>query len=143
MDRRGFVEITAGTLLSTGLAACASLVTVPVEARNGRIRLRLADHPSLAHAGGALRIQPIGAEHPLVVLSLEAGEYAVLSPVCTHQGCLVEVAGPRLACPCHGSEYDRTGNVLAGPAERALARYASEVTSDGVLLIDFPDGAGA
>ena len=139
LDRRDFVT-TCVCLLAGGLvSACASLAARPVPVTNGRVRLALADHPELARADGALKILPHGATNPVYVLRLEGGEFAALSPICTHQGCTVDVQGPRLVCPCHGSTYGRDGTVLRGPAQRALTRYGVSV-SDGVLVIDV--GAG-
>ncbi len=136
MDRRGFVQSTACMLFGGAVSGCASLVSMPVEARNGRVRLVVRHHPQLEAQGGYLRIKPAELSHHLLVLSLGAGEFAVLSPICTHQQCVVEVAGARIVCPCHGSEYDRRGSVLTGPAQRALRRYATELTPAGELVID-------
>ena len=140
LDRRGFVA-TCACLIAGGLvSACASLATRPVPTAGGRVRLVLADHPELTRIGGAMKILPEGATDPLYVLRLESGEFAVLSPICTHRGCVVDLHGPRLICPCHGSTYDRNGTVIRGPAERALSRFHATV-SEGVLVIDVGDGA--
>ncbi len=135
IGRRDFVQATAAAAVAASLGGCASLQTVRVESRGGVVRLRIADYPQLQGPGGYLRVETATREEHLVVLALRDGGYAALSPVCTHQGCTVDVAGDRLACPCHGSEYDRTGEVLRGPAERRLDRYPVEVTPDGELLI--------
>lgn len=135
MDRRTFVA--RGTCaLAVAIAGCASLASVRVVPEAGRVRLSPLDHPSLAGPGGFLKVMPEGWNTPLYVLALGGGAWAAVSPICTHQGCTVDIAGPRLECPCHGSMYDREGNVLRGPAERALQRFPVEVDAAGVLAID-------
>jgi glycine/D-amino acid oxidase-like deaminating enzyme/nitrite reductase/ring-hydroxylating ferredoxin subunit len=54
----------------------------------------------------------------------EEGRLHVLSPVCTHMGCLVRwnTSARTWDCPCHGARYAATGEVLEGPALRALTR---------------------
>jgi cytochrome b6-f complex iron-sulfur subunit len=135
VDRREFV-VTCACFLAGGLvSACASLATRPVPVTDGRVRLVLVEHPELTRPDGALKILPQGASDPVYILRLESGEYAAISPICTHQGCTVDIQGPRLVCPCHGSTYDRDGTVLRGPAERALSRFVTAL-NDGVLVVD-------
>ncbi|MDH3732010.1 MAG: Rieske (2Fe-2S) protein [Gemmatimonadota bacterium] len=135
-ERREFVQISACAALGTGLVGCASLAVVSVPTGGGRARLVLRDYPQLASPGGYLRVQPDDLPHHLLVFAGDAGEFTVVSPVCTHRQCIVSVAGPRLVCPCHGSEYERDGTVTMGPAERRLDRYPAEVNAAGELVID-------
>jgi Rieske Fe-S protein len=130
MPRREFIALCGGA----AAAACASITARPVDIIDGRVDLRLADHPELAHPDGAIAIQVPGRRAPLFVLRVSDAEYAVLSPICTHRGCTVEVAGDLLECPCHGSMYNRTGGVVRGPAERALTRYPATLQGDRLVI---------
>jgi nitrite reductase/ring-hydroxylating ferredoxin subunit len=144
IDRREFVERSVAAMLGASLlSACASLVTRTVTPIDGALRLALAHYPELTADGGSLKVLPKGAPDPIYVLALGNRRYAALSPICTHLGCTVEIEEGRLVCPCHGSNYDREGRVLRGPAERPLGRYRAELTSDDVLVIDLRTAADA
>lgn len=134
-DRREFLCGLCGALAASVLPGCASVLAVSVPVQLGRVRLRIPDHPGLAGPDGALRVRPVGASQPVYVLRQPAGEWAAVVPICTHQGCTVDISGRYLVCPCHGSTYDRAGNVLRGPAERVLARLPLTLEGD-VIVID-------
>lgn len=71
-----------------------------------------------------------------VVLVRDGDDVEGYSAVCTHQGCLVdEVADGEIRCPCHGSVFDaRSGDVVRGPAQRALAEVDVDVRDGRVVL---------
>ena len=54
-----------------------------------------------------------------------AGKLIAFSPWCTHLGCAYrwDAARGQFSCPCHGSWFSKTGDVIAGPAPRPLDRY--------------------
>ncbi|MFQ5556085.1 MAG: ubiquinol-cytochrome c reductase iron-sulfur subunit [Acidimicrobiales bacterium] len=66
------------------------------------------------------------------------GEVVALSEKCTHLGCRVPFCGSsnRFECPCHGSVFNRAGDLLEGPAPRGLDRHPLEVRDDGLIYID-------
>ena len=60
--------------------------------------------------------------HQMAVYRDEDGSVTRLSPICTHMGCKVawNDAERSWDCPCHGSRFTPEGDVMGGPAERAL-----------------------
>ena len=64
------------------------------------------------------------------------GKLFVFQSKCTHQGCIVPYVGSqsKFICPCHGSEYDKTGVVLQGPATRRLPILDAKI-ENGQLLV--------
>lgn len=87
-------------------------------------RLRPSYVDSVAEvAPGTGAIVRIGGRRCAVHRTAE-GELRVLSPRCTHLGCLVRFNDAESAweCPCHGSRFGTEGEVLEGPATRPLER---------------------
>ena len=138
-ERRRFVSVAAAAVCAALAGGCATVAAVPVAVSRGRVRLDLSTHLALQNPGGYLKVLPEGRDVPIYVLR-DGGGWSALSPVCTHLGCVVEVEGAALVCPCHGSTYDRMGRVLRGPAERALERFPVDEESQGRLVIELEPG---
>jgi cytochrome b6-f complex iron-sulfur subunit len=71
-----------------------------------------------------------------IVRSTE-GFYA-LSAVCSHLGCLTvwKQESGTIACPCHGSTFQRDGSMITGPAPKPLLWLRMWMTDDGELMVD-------
>ncbi|MEJ2688901.1 MAG: ubiquinol-cytochrome c reductase iron-sulfur subunit [Deltaproteobacteria bacterium] len=60
----------------------------------------------------------------------------VLSPSCSHLGCLVNWNDLKreFDCPCHGGRYDMAGKVIGGPPPKPLTRLPY-VIKEGFLYV--------
>ena len=69
----------------------------------------------------------------------EAQGVSAIQQRCTHLDCLFSWDREKelFVCPCHGSEFDRSGFVLRGPATRDLDRFVVQLAdSEGALLAE-------
>ena len=73
----------------------------------------------------------------LDVVRAAEGFYAIQA-VCTHLGCLTawNTELGIIACPCHGSKFNREGVKIAGPAPRPLPWLRMWLSDDGDLMVD-------
>lgn len=71
----------------------------------------------------------------VALIRTEKGVYAV-SIVCTHLGCIVKPSVTGFDCPCHGSKFTNNGEVLRGPAPKALPRVGVKHLGGGEYMVD-------
>eukprot|EP00922_Rhytidocystis_sp_ex-Travisia-forbesii_P054920 GHVS01081349.1.p1 GENE.GHVS01081349.1~~GHVS01081349.1.p1 ORF type:complete len:494 (+),score=137.40 GHVS01081349.1:513-1994(+) len=64
-------------------------------------------------------------------------EWLVVSAVCTHLGCIPHEGGGYggFFCPCHGSHYDTSGRIRAGPAPSNLVVPPYKFLDDNTIVI--------
>ena len=130
MDRRRFVRAlpmlsaTAAGMSTVSLTACASVPYLRPVSDGDRVVLRRSDFGDSLDA----LVESAHRPWPIYVRRSPDGTFSAVSAYCTHRGCLPDPAGDRLICPCHGSEFAFTGELIKGPAEDPLRRF--EVTSD-------------
>ena len=63
-------------------------------------------------------------------------EVIAFGPQCPHLGCAYHWNAPKheFLCPCHSSTFSIQGEVLTGPAPRALDRYDLKIEQDKLLV---------
>lgn len=69
---------------------------------------------------------------------LEDGHMIALWHRCTHLGCTVpwrEDEG-QFHCPCHSSLFNRTGEVIGGPAPRPLDYFSINIDDKNQVIVD-------
>jgi cytochrome b6-f complex iron-sulfur subunit len=136
LSRRYFLEIVGAGALGV-VAAGSAVLTAQYLSPNV-----LHEPPLKFHAGSVQDFSPdsvtlIVDQKSYVVRAKEGYLYA-MSAVCTHLGCITGWKSDEavIACPCHGSRFDRQGNVIGGPAPRQLPRYLISLEDRGELIVD-------
>ena len=148
ITRRGFCvaacQVSSGVTLATLLSGCggesptspgggASSPLSVLQGQFGNARVQVPASGALTEVGGAVLVDSIAG---LFLLSrASASAFTAVDAICTHEGCTVNGQdGSTYVCPCHGSRYNRNGQVIAGPAKANLRQYATTFT-DGVVTI--------
>lgn len=135
------------TLAAAGIAAsrCGGSPTAPggslgnllavltATSANGVLTLAISAGSPLATVGGAALIQSSSGN--FLVARTAQTTFVALTAICTHQACTItNVSGSLYVCPCHGSEYNQSGQVVQGPAAQSLRQFATQFT-DPTLTI--------
>jgi len=132
--RQFFVKLGAGSLAMAGIGGCVFGIQY--------LAPSVLYEPSPIVNAGKPEHYPddsvtLDPRFGIFVVRQPEGFYA-LSAVCTHLGCL-SVWKPEsgvIACPCHGSVFQRDGSVISGPAPRSLPWLKMWTTDDGSLMVD-------
>jgi len=97
-----------------------------------RVQIPVAGSP-LADVGGAVLVQSVAGMFLLSRTS--ATSFSAVDAICSHESCTITgVSGDIYVCPCHGSRYNRSGRVMAGPATASLRQFPTTFT-DGTVTI--------
>jgi cytochrome b6-f complex iron-sulfur subunit len=142
MTRRKFLGwawfgTMAGLLSSSGYSIYSYLKPLLEGSFGGKINLGLAslfsEKGSITHVNDArLYVSHVEDE--------ESGESGVLAmwQRCTHLGCTVPwiEEEEHFHCPCHGSVFNKKGEVLDGPAPRPMDIFPVEYNEKDELVAD-------
>ncbi|WP_418906901.1 Rieske (2Fe-2S) protein [Glutamicibacter endophyticus] len=145
-NRRTVVGVGAALGGSALLAACGdghsaapvnSPSTVPEPTGQGQALLTLADLPVGSRAS-AVASGANGSEVGVLLFRPSEDSVLAYTNVCTHQGCAVSSDAPSgedFYCACHGSQFSPAdGTATHGPAKAALARFATKIEGDEILV---------
>ena len=137
----------AGTPMSRrallGLAGAATLGLAGVAtAARGRYRPPPPPPPSGTPLAAAADVAPgeglavAAPEGPVMLVRASDGALSAYSGTCTHAGCDVEWRGGRIACPCHGAQFDpATGAPTHGPAREPLPTLEVRERGTDIFLV--------
>lgn len=79
-------------------------------------------------------IRPKNMFYDIAVQKKEDNSYTAVLLLCTHQQTQLTVTGNGYSCPLHGSNFDKNGNVLKGPAEKSLQHFNTSVSNNNLII---------
>jgi cytochrome b6-f complex iron-sulfur subunit len=132
LPRRDFLSLAWKSLLSlTGLLGLGGIIQY--------FSYQSYPSPPTAFDLGKPEDYPLGTRARIpdaqAVLQHGADGLKAYSLVCTHLGCTVDLVKEGFSCPCHGSQFDLTGEVDQGPAVLPLMELSLEVNDQGRLIL--------
>lgn len=135
MERRSFIRscglicysVTAFSFLLEG---CKTSYVSSVLSSGNILSVRKTD----VRKGKAALVKASGYAEPICVSQTESGDYSAVLMLCTHKGCELSLAGKYLLCPCHGSEFKSTGEVLSPPANQDLQKFQVTTDNENILI---------
>ena len=133
VQRRDFLGLAAlWSFLATGLVMMAGVLRLPMPSVFPETGSRFRIGPPDRFPPGSSTPIP---ERNVLVQRDERGLRA-MSLVCTHLGCIVHGEEGGFICPCHGSRFDSSGRVTAGPAPSRLRYLEVTFAPSGELVVD-------
>ena len=143
-SRRSFVTTMAGFAALVGFGVALGSIRVPQSASSPTSSAPAASSTTPITNTSSLQVNtPVYFDYPSgypnVLFKRSDGTLAAFSTLCTHVCCETsyEASSGIFLCPCHGSEFDSSGNVIRGPAATPLPQISLTVDSSGNV---FPTG---
>lgn len=140
MDRKNFIKAsciacTSFGLLNTVLQSCT---TVKYATGNMSENGLLVDLKEFTNGKDSYSpyviVRHDDLQYPICVYHIKDDAYSALLLCCTHQGAELQVAGEQLTCPAHGSEFNKQGKVMQGPASADLRSFPVTVVNKQLFI---------
>lgn len=142
MERRKFIKTCCYTAIGIPLGAsllqsCGAIHYATSTVENQRIAVSKLEFIETKKSKQRprdfvlLNIQGLG--FPICLYNVK-GDFVASLLKCTHRGCELNVGGGIYSCPCHGSEFSTTGQVLEGPADQNLKVYKTETDEENIYI---------
>ena len=122
-----------GTSTSPSGTTAPSLARLTGTVAGNQVTVDIGAGSALAATGGQAQVQ--AGSTSLLVARTGASTFSALTAICTHEACLIANGeGGAFVCPCHGSRFDATGRVLAGPAVTSLRSFATAFSGSSLTI---------
>ena len=125
MDMTGTAAALCCISTTTLLSGCTPVKTIQTTLVKGKL---LVDKAMFTESKFVI-VNSESLKVPVYLSQVDNDSYRAFLMVCTHKSCELRPTGSFLSCPCHGSEFSNSGEVLKGPAMDALSEYKVELNN--------------
>ncbi|MDQ6844105.1 MAG: Rieske (2Fe-2S) protein [Bacteroidota bacterium] len=139
MERRDFIRSTcnicllgAAGFIAAQLPGCspAAFTIFKTDVADKKVSVPL----SLFDKSSFLIVRPKNMFYDMAVRKKEDNSYDALLLLCPHQQNQLTTTGNGYNCSLHGSQFDKDGNVLKGPAERPLQHLQTLIDGSNLII---------
>ena len=139
MNRRNFVKdgcqlclLGTAALALNGLTACSPVMGKAVKADivNNKLEIPLA----LFEQKSTRIISPRKYAYDIAAHKNPDNSFTTLLLRCTHMDNQLTPSNNGFYCSLHGSNFDKEGNVVKGPAERKLRQLKTEIIQNNLII---------
>ena len=117
----------------TSANSASALPVVNAAIANGAIVVSIDSTSPLSAVGGAALVRSSAGD--VLVAHTGQNTFTALSAICTHAACeITGFASPNFVCPCHGSQFNTSGGVVAGPASSPLHQFQTEFSNNTLTI---------
>lgn len=140
MKRKDFIKNCGCVLIGAPIAAsllqsCTSYHYATFTKKNKQLVIPLSEFtiPKKEKTRNFVLLDTDHFSFPICIFKT-GGSYTASLMKCTHKGCEVNVGAGMYSCPCHGSEFSKTGEVLEGPANRPLKTFKTTTDKKNIYV---------
>jgi len=136
MDRRDFIQ--KSIILTCGIAGASAFLeackknnnTSGAPVVNFTIDISSSQYSALQKNGSYVYY----SASSIIIARDHSGNFVALYDVCPHAGCTIQfdAGASNFPCPCHGSQFNESGNVIQGPATTGVKKYSTSLS--GTML---------
>ncbi len=143
MERRKFIKkccmgVAVASASSLLLSSCEGLHYAKFSRKGKQVQIAKSEFTKVKDGKTSKRkfviVKDLDFPFPICLYNIKDSEYVASLLKCTHTPCELNVGGGIYTCPCHGSEFSTTGQVLEGPAETNLQTFKTTHDNDFIYV---------
>lgn len=138
MKRKDFIKTCGCALVSAPvmmslLQSCTSYYYASYTQKENKLAVPLSEFNSKNNRSrDFVLLDSKATSYPICIFKTGEDRYTASLMQCTHKGCELNIEGDMFSCPCHGSEFTKTGEVIEGPAIDPLKTF--KTTTDNTHI---------